>query len=122
MALFEGKFGAWRLAAAAVYGPHAACSLLSGLADGCGHCRETMWKLLPAGPGLMPVSVGAHLATGARLAESAEYALAAGISAALFLLVAWVVRKGGAIRSAAVGVATVLCAALAWGTLQAVRA
>src|SRR5688572_7010192 len=116
----------WRSAAAlgmlAVYGPFLLMALYTLAFVSCGHCKTTVWMLLPCAPGLFPVE-GARQALGvSRWGEGLTFVAAFAVSLTAVGLLMRLVRRGGRLRWIVPGVAFVAFSFCAFGVLSMIRA
>jgi hypothetical protein len=83
---------------------------------------KTVWQLLPCAPGLLPVEA-ARLRLGLpRPSDTVSFVFAMFVSLAAICLLAFLVRRGGGLRLAAVAVALATFCTFAIRTLAAIRA
>jgi hypothetical protein len=106
----------------AVYGPFVLMAVGSLIWVSCDHCQATAWKLLPIGPGLLPVVLTRRLVDIGRYPEGLTFAIAAGVALLEVVDVAWVVRRSPRWRVWTLGVGLLCNAGFAYATLMAIRA
>lgn len=106
------------IAAAAIYGPFVLAAVYAAGFVSSSHAKTMTWKLLPAGPGLLPVEALRRLFDLPRLGDTLWLSLAVVTSLGFVALLAVGVRRGGWVRPGALIVTTVAAAAAAYAMLS----